>query len=418
MKHTLTLFILSLCTALGSAAEPLELNVRAFGAKGDGSTDDTAAFHTAIAEGAKLKLPVRVPQGSYVITQPLALNAQRLTGEPNASFGADVTVLPTLVVRSESGTAIRLGEGATVDGLQIHCSWPGGSPGEKAAPAIELAGPCTRIHAMRIISPWVGIGWDGKSITSRTTIENILMGSVHKKGVHIGNNFDVTVLRNIEVFSPDVPRFAQEGIGFHLQKCDDIRLSDCFVISAQTGYLFDEEKPGVTNHGTWGTLVNCSSDYITGVSLDIVGEHKLTFSAGSHLSHHLGLRVREKGAVVAVNGVWIQCSSAPTIQVEGGRSIAVTGCTLDRRHESFGAPAVMIGGGEIVSITGNTIDSQGTGLHLRPGCERLVYSSNAVRFKGQPVTDQSGGQGRLVLQGNAEEPITAKPPEAAPPAKQ
>jgi polygalacturonase len=63
MKHTLTLFTLSLCTALGSAAEPLELNVRAFGAKGDGSTDHTGAFHTAIAETEQLKLPVRVPQG-------------------------------------------------------------------------------------------------------------------------------------------------------------------------------------------------------------------------------------------------------------------------------------------------------------------------------------------------------------------
>jgi hypothetical protein len=93
------LFILSLCTALGCAAEPLELNVRAFGAKGDGSTDDTLAFHTAIAERAKLKLPVRVPQGSYVITQPLTLKAQRLTGEPNASFGADVMVLPTMEVQ-------------------------------------------------------------------------------------------------------------------------------------------------------------------------------------------------------------------------------------------------------------------------------------------------------------------------------
>jgi hypothetical protein len=163
MKHTLTLF-----TALGNAADPLEPNVRAFGAKGDGSTDDTAAFHTEIADGVKLKLPVRVPQGSYVITQPLALKAQRLTGEPNATFVA---------------------------------------------------------------------------------------------------------------------------------------------------------------------------------------------------------------------------------------------------------PALMIGGGEIVSITGNAIDSQGTGLHLRSGCERLVYSSNAVRFKGQPVTDESGGKGRFVLQGNAEAPITPKTPESAPPAK-
>jgi hypothetical protein len=70
----------------------------------------------------------------------------------------------------------------------------------------------------------------------------------------------------------------------------------------------------------------------------------------------------------------------------------------------------MSGGGEIVSISGNAIDSVGTGLHLRPGCERLVYSTNAVRFKGQPVTDESGGKGRLVLQGNAEEQITAKTP--------
>lgn len=214
-----------------------------------------------------------------------------------------------------------------------------------------------------------------------------------------------------------MPRFAQEGIGFHLQKCDDIRLSDCFVFSCHTGYLFDEEKPGGTNHGTWGTLVNCSSDYITGVSVDIVGEHETELSAGSHLSHHLGLRVREKGAAVAVNGVWIQCSSAPTIQVEGGRSIAVTGCTLDRRHESFGGPAVMIGGGEIVTITGNAIDSQGTGLHLRPARATGVFQDNAVHYKGQPVTDESGGKSHLVLQGNAEEPITAKPPEAAPPAK-
>ena len=320
-------------------------------------------------------------------------------------------MLPTLIVRSESGTAVRLGEGATVDGLQIHCVWPSGSPGEKAAPAIELAGPCTRIQAMRVISPWVGIGWDGKSVTSRATIENVLLGSVHKKGVHIGNNLDVTVLRNIEVFSPDVPRFAKEGIGFHLQKCDDIRLSDCFVISAHTGYLFDEEKPGVPNHGTWGTLANCSSDYIMGVSVDIVGEHKLTFSAGSHLSHHLGLRVRGKGAAVAVNGVWFQCSTSPTLQVEGGRSIAVTGCTLDRRHDSFGAPAVLVGGGEIVSITGNAIDANGPGLQLQPGFERLVYANNAVRFKGQAVVDESGGKGRRVLSGNAEDAVAAKAPE-------
>ena len=75
MKQTLTILALCLFTALGQAAEPLELNVRNFDAKGDGNSDDTAAFLAAIAEGTKRKLPVRVPQGSYVITQPLVLRA-------------------------------------------------------------------------------------------------------------------------------------------------------------------------------------------------------------------------------------------------------------------------------------------------------------------------------------------------------
>lgn len=48
MKHTLTILALSLFTALGSAAERLELNVRAFVTKEDGTTDDTAAFHTRL----------------------------------------------------------------------------------------------------------------------------------------------------------------------------------------------------------------------------------------------------------------------------------------------------------------------------------------------------------------------------------
>jgi hypothetical protein len=101
MKHTLSVF-----TALGNAADPLELNVRAFGAKGDGSTDDTAAFDTEIADGVKLKLPVRVPQGSYVITQPLALKAQRLTGEPNASFVAPALMIGGGEIVSITGNAI------------------------------------------------------------------------------------------------------------------------------------------------------------------------------------------------------------------------------------------------------------------------------------------------------------------------
>src|SRR5690242_15377231 len=41
------------------------LNVRSFGAKGDGKTDDTAAFQAALDEAAKTNGTVFVPDGVY-----------------------------------------------------------------------------------------------------------------------------------------------------------------------------------------------------------------------------------------------------------------------------------------------------------------------------------------------------------------
>ena len=78
----------------GPADAPGVVDVRAAGAKGDGSTDDTAAFTSAIAQ-APDGGTVLVPFGKYRITRQIAISGKRLTllGQAGATIveGAPIT---------------------------------------------------------------------------------------------------------------------------------------------------------------------------------------------------------------------------------------------------------------------------------------------------------------------------------------
>src|SRR5688500_211596 len=56
--------LMALSTTTAMAAD---LNVRDFGAKGDGQTDDTAAFQKTLDEAGKIGCRVDVPSGRYAI---------------------------------------------------------------------------------------------------------------------------------------------------------------------------------------------------------------------------------------------------------------------------------------------------------------------------------------------------------------
>lgn len=59
----------------------LDINVRDYGAKGDGTTDDTEAFKTAIALAETLLRNVRVPSGDYILNDTLTFYKSAILGD-------------------------------------------------------------------------------------------------------------------------------------------------------------------------------------------------------------------------------------------------------------------------------------------------------------------------------------------------
>lgn len=89
------------------------INVKEFGAVGNGVCNDTEAIQAAIDYANKKGgRTVYIPRGRYLINRPLTLNGCSLIGEPGNVYGPNGTVIDCL---TDDFTAIRQGSTATAD---------------------------------------------------------------------------------------------------------------------------------------------------------------------------------------------------------------------------------------------------------------------------------------------------------------
>ncbi len=339
MTHRFTLVCAVLLCAISllyavpvyCAQTPTKLNVKDFGAVGDGKTDDSEAILRAVEEGKARSLPVCFPRGHYLITKPITIVNQSLASEEPGAWPADSAPMPILFIKHTEGPAITMGDGAAVHGLMLDYD---DSKGEKHPPAVQLSGGGICISNVLIRYCYDGIMSDGKSNCGRLNIENVFIVSPRGCGVYVAMTYDLPTLRNIEVWNnlnrPNVT-------AFRFGRNDGLRGSHLVAFQVQTGFELTDDPHG----GCWGTFVDCGTDAcVYGWKADGKTGHTVGITGGYWWNHYQSLLLNNPNVCMRIANAEIQSNSGSVIDANACHHLLLTGCRIGRAVENPTQPYI------------------------------------------------------------------------------
>lgn len=386
------------CVAIPSGRYPHHgsVDVRRFGARGDGQHDDTRAFRRALDKVAPEQGVVLVPSGVYRLTGPLELDGTALVGTRPGGFPADVDPLAVLQIDHTLGPAITAGPGATIRAVMLR--YPPRDDLDRP-PAILLSGIGINIADVKIANAWDGIIADGTSNVGRVTLRDIFMPNCYHTGLYLTRTFDVANLDNIEVWSPDKRAMEGEAVGFRFGRNDELRAVNLFAFAMGTGYLFDEDE-GDEGGATWGEFANCSTDFCArGVRIE--APVQAVFSGGSFLNHQESFIVDHDAASVRVSGADLQSNGASAVLLSRSGRTIFDGCTFRRVCGAFHVPRIIALSAESLIVTSSIFDPNGPGIRFGPAVRRCVVRSNIFEAEEWPAFEGMAAQpGRFEIDGN------------------
>ena len=275
-------------------------NVFAYGATGDGTTDDTVAIQNALtACGNAGGGIVIAPPGTYNLSSsltsrisiptnvsflgtyrgPIAHNGYR-DGSPWPTLGGTMLLLPTGGTATYTNAPITVNTNAVLEGFGIYYPNQNQStaPPTSCPPAIAMRGKNATVRYVELINPYWGIDIntevnDLAHITERATVEHVT-GQPLAFGITCGDQGnggipDCVRLTDIH-FNPwwsypqagtSIPSTLfdwqqSHGIAFIFGDCDELIAKTCFCYGYLVGMKFD-----APNRGTYGTFSGCGIDF-------------------------------------------------------------------------------------------------------------------------------------------------------------
>jgi hypothetical protein len=415
LRQIIYLIIFSLCITRALPQTANVYSVRDFGAKGDGTNDDTMAFQKALdAAGQAHGGIVVADRGNYFFAGHLVVpNAVTLQGmwksvpshlgfrDHNRAKPTEegTTFLITENEGNESGAPfIRLNDNSTLSGVALYYPLQKPTNTPAAYPyAISTRGKNPAVLDVELLNPYNGIDTTG---SERHLLRNI-SGQPLRRGVYVDNILDIGRIENVH-FNPwwsGAGKSAayqwqmQNGEAFIFGRSDWEYVLNTFCFGYKVGYKFIHTARGECNGNFLGIGAD---DCFTSVLVEQSAPFGLLIGNGEFTSFHgpdptmVEVGSNNRGAVRFSNcAFWGPCNQIA--KIAGTGTVGFSDCTFcEWDHNNEGRAAVQAAGGNLL-VRGCDFQRDKPQVDLGTNVLRAVISDNIVRGKLR-ITSHSSRQ--------------------------
>jgi hypothetical protein len=382
-------------------AESGILNVRQFGAIGDGKTDDTPAFAKAFAAAEQMGgTIVFVPTGNYLIEGTLDIPAHVVVKgvfeAPTArTQGKGSTLLATAGEGEADGKPfLTLHANSTLKGLTVFYPNQTQTNPPKAYPwTVRGIGDNCSIVDVLLVNPYQAVDF-GTYPAGRHYIKNLYAQPLFK-GIFVDQCYDVGRIEDVHLWpfwggwEGELGQFTKEnGTAFIFGRTDWEYVQNCFCIGFSVGFHFLKTKAGTPNV----LLIQSGADIgPVAVLVDECMTHAGISFSNSQFMATVIVKDTNTGPVKFTGcGFWGIESTDHHAIIEGSGTVSFTACHfIHWGRKNPDAPALHVKSGSLI-VNGCEFIDEKPQILLEPEVKSAVIFGNRLRG-GQKVVNRSDG---------------------------
>ena len=407
-------------TAKGAPPTDSVHNVMDYGAKADGTTDDTAAIQAAIDAATERGDTVSLPPGEYLLAGNLEIKESVALIGANAgpmSIGQRKgTILLPLAGRGDEDAApfIHMTHATTVRGLTIYY------PEQKCDEIVpypwtfQLEGFDTTVEDVTLINSYNGIR-TGPGINVRHRIRSVV-GAVLRRGIFIDSCTDIGRIENVQLHCHWWSAPAFEGSwgpvyeymwenleAFIFARTDWEYITNNFVFPANIGWRFIKSESGMAN----GHMTACGADSTqTAVQVDEIQLMGLLITGGQFVSFKGDDPVQVRIAPSCTGNVrFVNCSfwgpANNNAIIEGNGFVSFSDCFFSNWNEKAADNPLLVARSGRIQVQNSTFGTPQPSIELGPGVKHaMVRGNNGIA--GVQVINNAP---RTIISDNEDDPI-------------